>query len=276
MIRVNVNGRLGNQLFQYAFALAQSQKLKTKFVLQPRVYSFLLPKYFILPSYSVWRELYAWVQEKGMNRRLFKEIVFEQWAEPVEQVQNKTFNKVTYSGFFQSEAYFALIKQQLLQQEYVIKPKYQIDIKKLLNISNDKKNIVIHLRRTDYKNISDDILGTDLSLPILYYENALAQIQQIETYNLIFISDEIVSVKSIFGKDHYYSVGNTEIQDFQLLMQGDILILANSSFSWWGAYLNPKATQIFAPNYWLGFKANIEYPAKVIPENWIKVKVYEN
>jgi len=47
-----------------------------------------------------------------------------------------------------------------------------------------------------------------------------------------------------------------------------VLILANSTFSWWGAYLNPNNPVVFAPKYWLGFKVNLEYPKGIMSVDW--------
>ena len=62
---------------------------------------------------------------------------------------------------------------------------------------------------------------------------------------------------------------NSEIIDFQLIMNADIAIIANSSFSWWAAYLNAKEHKIvYAPKYWLGFKVDKEIPEKIMSVNW--------
>ena len=61
--------------------------------------------------------------------------------------------------------------------------------------------------------------------------------------------------------------------DFQLLLHADKLIISNSSFAWWGAYLNKNKTEVFVPQYWLGFKVDKEIPADIIPARFISVPV---
>jgi hypothetical protein len=52
------------------------------------------------------------------------------------------------------------------------------------------------------------------------------------------------------------------------LVNADICILSNSTFGWWGAYLNPKKPEIIASKYWLGRAQKKEYPTNVVPDHW--------
>jgi hypothetical protein len=100
-------------------------------------------------------------------------------------------------------------------------------------------------------------------------------IPDIDDYNVLFVSDDIAFAKKEFGtKENYFFENNEEIIDFQILLNADILIIANSTFSWWAAWLNNKAGKvIYAPNYFLGFKVKKFSPAgiKVDSWNWIDV-----
>jgi hypothetical protein len=102
----------------------------------------------------------------------------------------------------------------------------------------------------------------------------LSQFSQ-ENHRFIFISDDIGYVKEHFGsfKNVYYSSQN-EITDFQLMMYADICVTANSTFSWWGAWLNEKPTKkIYVPKYFMGISDKTEFPSQIIPKNWIQVDV---
>jgi hypothetical protein len=54
------------------------------------------------------------------------------------------------------------------------------------------------------------------------------------------------------------------------LTRADICVLSNSSFSWWGAWLNTNDAQIIAPQYWIGNEMKKEYPVNIIPSYWSK------
>ncbi|MNY72313.1 hypothetical protein D3C86_2108360 [compost metagenome] len=67
---------------------------------------------------------------------------------------------------------------------------------------------------------------------------------------------------------------DSEIESLLALKHSQIDIISNSTFQWWGAWLNevPNKT-IYAPKYWLGHKINKEYPKQVIPDGWRQIKV---
>ena len=149
-----------------------------------------------------------------------------------------------------------------------IRPEYKVKIADFTG--NNKPNIVVHVRRTDYVTFGGPhVGGINLTLPLSYYQDALKQLP-CEECNVLFLSDDIDFVKQHFQFENaIYVQGNSEIGDFQLIMQADYLVLANSSFSWWGAYLNTVVKKVIAPKYWLGIKINKEYPAGIVNSDWI-------
>lgn len=92
---------------------------------------------------------------------------------------------------------------------------------------------------------------------------------------LVFISDEMEEVKKEFAyiNDAYFS-SHEPIVDMQLLIHADVCIIANSTFGWWGAFLNEKKNKtIYVPAYFLGFKVQKEFPVNIIPTDWVRVAV---
>ena len=118
----------------------------------------------------------------------------------------------------------------------------------------------IHVRRDDYL----DENRIQYALPMSYYEEAM---KMFPNEKFIVCSDDIEWCKKqeVF-KDCEFSSG-TEIEDMNLLascVKG--VIIANSSFSWWGAYLNPYGGQVVAPFKW--DKDNKVFP---MPSNWKQI-----
>lgn len=270
MIGVYFQGRLGNQLFQYAFALSESKKLNTDFFMDESNDSMLIRKYFELRSYSYLKSR-------------FKRLMFGKNKPVVELDNAKSFseNKLLlgkdncfYKGFYQSELYFKDVYADI-QKEFTLKAKHRIDVRKYLNISNDKPLFVLHVRRTDYLNHGDDSLGgKDLSLPIAYYHACLKSVKDLQNYNVVFVTDDSAFVKSNFEAYHPIISSNKKmIVDFQIFLCADVLAIANSSFSWWGAYLNTNCKKVFAPKYWLGFLVKKEYPLDVVAASWEQIEL---
>jgi hypothetical protein len=277
MFAVKIEGRLGNQLFQYAFALAQRERYHEDFYLESYRYRFfrdlfVLPRYFTirrrLPGSNAFKKLVYLLTSRFKPPQL----VQDQWF-PADDFLRRSGPGVSYRGFFQAEEYFLPVKD-LVREEFRIREKYRIDIRDFTG--NDRETIVVHVRRTDYLNWGNDDLGYNLSLPESYYQRCL-DLLDTSGKNILFLSDDIAYVKERFGRPGaFFSENNSEITDFQLLMQADYLILSNSSFSWWGAYLNDRAKRVLAPKYWLGFKVGKEWPNGTVCTAWDEMDVLIN
>ena len=271
MIAIRLEGRLGNQLFQYAFIYSAAKRLNTSFYLDKSVDNFLLSEYFevkkdfpgILDNklFSIYgyKNIFR-IHAKKAFYRLLNKIAFGEKeitisnTMPVKDALAQIKNHYLYIGHFQSAGYFNDFKED-------IKTLYKINKKKLLEFekvirpfSVTKKKVVIHIRRGDY-------VDMDISLPISYYKKVIEIIDNNEV-EYIFISDDPSYVKTEFEYlTNKYISSHNEIIDLQFLINADICVLSHSSFSWWGAWLNNNQNKkIFAPKYWLGFKEGIEYP----------------
>jgi hypothetical protein len=280
MVAVKLEGRLGNQLFQYAFIYTASKKLNTKFYLDKSIDYLLLDKYF-----NIEQDLCYFFDKKVFSIKGFKNIfshhlrykfyyllkqlfhlkivTFYNSVEPLTQIK-KIEDGTIYQGFFQSEDYFRDLKKEI-KNIFTIK---DIHVKKFKSIIDrlpiTGKHVVVHIRKGDY-------VDCDFSLNYEYFHKAIVSLNNDANY-FIFVSDEPAKIENEFKyiKNKYIS-DNEEIIDFQFIMHADICILSNSSFSWWGAYLNTKQPKIVAPRYWLGKADNKELPVNVIPHSWIKL-----
>ncbi|MCC8425725.1 alpha-1,2-fucosyltransferase [Mucilaginibacter sp. UR6-11] len=274
MVAVKLEGRLGNQLFQYAFIYATAKKLDTGFYLDKSIEHFIPVKYFKLKTDFLLPLDSSFFSTKGFKRslRLNKRKSFYAWlqkiifgnknitlynTDPPDEALQRLKNNYMYQGYFQSEKYFESSSADI-RKLLVIKKRHVRKFKTLSrNVLSTRKTIVIHIRRGDY-------IDHSWSLPLSYYKKAL-DLADYENANCVFISDEPEFVEKEFSyiKKKYVS-NNPEIIDLQFLINADIGILSNSSFSWWGAWLNNKEhKQFFAPKYWLGFKTLQEYPVEI-------------
>jgi hypothetical protein len=273
MIGIVIQGRLGNQMFQYAFALAASKKLRTNFLLYENEYSTNdLMSYFQLKRYTP--SFISTLQKKIFYQFKYYNNIIEV-DESVKYAENKGrlgYNNCLYKGFFQSTDYFKGY-EKLVKTEFTIKQEHVIDVRKLLQIHNNKPLIVAHVRRTDYLEYGKESLGgKNLTLPFEYYQLCFEKIGTLNNYNIVFVTDDPVYVRENFSHfNPIISSQNSSIIDFQILGAGKVIVVANSSFSWWAAYLSEQATKIFAPKYWLGFKVKKKYPPDIIPESWESV-----
>jgi len=107
MIGVQLHGRLGNQLFQYAFAYAASRKLDTSFYMDESIDHCILSEYFKLPSYS---KTSNYIKRYFSKLKNTGQINIDPHKMPAQNISLLEKNKL-YAGFFQSEEYFKECKE---------------------------------------------------------------------------------------------------------------------------------------------------------------------
>lgn len=270
MIINSLDGRLGNQLFQYSFAICLSKELKCIYIIDDKSTNDAIRKYFKVISFYH----YKFVIKIFNLLKYFKhfKIIKQDVSERNNHILNLVVNDAHYYGCFQSTDYF-FNNEQLLKQSYKIKNKYIKGFKSKYGNLIKNKTLVIHYRIGDFEIFGGiETGGVNLCLPDVYYENALKLVEKKEDYDLIIVTDDIEAAKSKLPNiKNKTIISDSEINDFQLLMHADILIISNSTFAWWGAYLNTKNAKVYAPEYWLGFKIKKEFPYNIIPDNFIKV-----
>ncbi len=97
-------------------------------------------------------------------------------------------------------------------------------------------------------------------------------IPDLDDYAIVIVTDDKENIKNkLTSVKNKIIVSDNEIVDFQILMHADKLIISNSSFAWWAAFLNKKNAKVFAPQYWIGFKVKKEYPSGIIPPQFTRV-----
>ncbi|MFT6442127.1 MAG: hypothetical protein ACJASM_001669 [Salibacteraceae bacterium] len=263
MIGVLAIGRLGNQLFQYAFALELASRLQTDFFIKDEnhLHKFYVDKYFNLSGFN--RTVNKYRVLKNRKYSLTKSAS----ENPASDNFKHCLNDSLYHGFYQSTEYFPSLVG-CMNELVTVKKK---NVLKFEHVNPDfytSKNIVVHVRGTDYKSNDQYPLTSE------YYQKALDSISNINEYKIHLVTDDSAYAYEMLpdGYDYSFSKG-TEIEDFIKIMSADIAIIANSSFSWWAAFLNQKLDKkIYAPTRWLGTDEN-PYPHEILVNtNFIKME----
>lgn len=278
---------MGNQLFQYATGRALSLRLNTVLKLD---HSFLeadskgayTKRIFELDVFNCQQEKASAEDLRKVNQarrsnffsRLFTRdgfsIVNEDgfaYNHRVAQVQGNVY----LNGFWQSEKYFAGIRQTLLQELSLREPLTAAATQLKERILADRNSVSIHFRRGDYVKLQSaaDFHGT---AGMEYYDRALAIIRaSVQDASCYIFSDEIDWVREHFRvPGAVYIAGLKGYEDLELMKHCRHHITANSSFSWWGAWLNPARDKVVvAPQKW--FKDQNINTSDLIPKTWQKV-----
>ncbi len=179
-------------------------------------------------------------------------------------------NNFIINGFYQSEKYFQKHRKEILEMFKITNNIQNIINTKYDEIIHDIYNHIytsIHVRRGDYIKFSD----VHYLLPIEYYNEAIFKLDS-RTDKFIIFSDDIKWCKNNFIGDKFIFIEDEkDYIEIYLMSMCDNHIIANSSFSWWGAWLNNKEDKmVIAPKKWFT-NDNMHDTSDIIPENWIKI-----
>ncbi|MCZ2248907.1 MAG: alpha-1,2-fucosyltransferase [Bacteroidia bacterium] len=266
---------MGNQMFIYACARSLAAKRKENYCLS----NLEGLKYFELSAQDNVNTL-KYIFFKIVNKIPGFKYIFEHLQDNRNDYSQKMLQQPScrtwYYGYFQGEKYL-YGNHNDIKKCFKIKERYTRQFNQIYKQINpdNKQLLIVHIRLKDYKTFGPDYLqGPDLTLPFDYYHKLLKQ-TNLNNYCIVFLSDEIETVKKEFDyvAQAVFSE-NIAIVDFQLIMQADVMFIAQSSFAWWAAWLNNKTNKkIYVPKYFLGFKVHQEFPVNMIPENWIQIDV---
>lgn len=227
-------GRLGNQLFQMAATIALALRNNDDYV---------FPLWPSEPFFSLTNCFSANIP----NGPTFKETGFT--YSPIPYQPN-----IDLEGFFQSEKYFEDQKDIIRS---LLTPKFGFGIQ--------WDCTGIHVRKGDYNGLTKEYQQLDMS----YYKEAMGMIG---SKNYLVFSDDIAWCKSNFnGSNILFSEGRNAAEDMILLASCENQIIANSSFSWWGAWLNNNPSKtVIAPAKWFG--PALPHDTKdLLPSSWTKI-----
>jgi hypothetical protein len=283
---------LGNQLFQYAAGLYFARKYDATLEVIPqpadKAESFGYARPFLLSNFLIT----AKVRDGELLDRILCSTRFSPAAAAARLLLGaKTYNphfstdwifqpdlpvtsltqRLYLYGFFQAFQYAQGVEAELRREFAFRNPPSGLNLEALDRIRSIECPVSLHLRRGDYTLVYG---GRD-ALPLTYYHNAITAIREAHANPTVFVfSDDIdfarknlpALVPMVFV-DHNDALAAHE--DLRLMSACSHHIIANSTFSWWGAWLNPNpAKLVIAPDRWLD--PAVPHP-DLLPRDWRRV-----
>lgn len=292
MVVCNLTGGIGNQLFQYAMAKSVALRGKTELFFDIRSFQWDELRTFKLDQLGldykiVSNEMVEYLKSNPLSyyQRLKKQLgVIEpyykhsyikelsfQFDDNFKKFRSKN---VYLEGYWQSQKYFESIRLHILT-EIQFGLSANISGKYLTKILKERESVSIHVRRGDYAHNPETASYHGL-MNFDYYKKAIDLIKTKLNHPYFFVfSDDKAYVKELFGDFNNLVIieeCERDIDDLCLMSNCKHQIIANSSFSWWGAWLNQNQNKIvIAPNQWFNDVSMQLQTKDLIPSRWIKI-----
>jgi len=292
MIVANIVGGLGNQMFQYAAGRALSLRKKTSFALDTSAFTryslhqgFELQQVFSceVPQIDakMLKKVAGW-QSGTFTRRIFsrksmscfrsKQLVIEPHFNYWHTINNLPDNCLLI-GYWQSERYFSDFSQQI-KKDFQFKEVFDKKNMKMVERISRGTSISLHVRRGDYVSNPTN-LSIYAACNFNYYNEAIEYMaERVENPKFFIFSNDVLWVKKnlriAFPCDYIdFNTGKQSYNDMRLMSFCKHNINANSSFSWWGAWLNDSKNKIvIAPKKWFSSPLN---DSDLVPGDWVRL-----
>jgi hypothetical protein len=258
-------GRLGNQMFQYASLRGIARRRGYDFCIPNHNQIFKDPYGFDLKIelFYPFEMLHVLPRNIKLLDRGYAPVAEEKHFHFDENLFNMCPDEISLAGFFQSEKYFKHIEDEI-RTDFSFKNEILEPCKEMMESIGEA--ISIHVRRTDYlQNPNHTALGLN------YYETALSKMDA--SLPVFVFSDDIEWCKSqeLFSDDRFMvSESGDQYIDLCLMSLCSHHIIANSSFSWWGAWLS-ESDDVVAPQKWFGENNTDKDTKDLIPERWVRI-----
>ena len=284
MIISQIQGGLGNQMFQYAIGRHLSCLHQTKLILDLSFYSKKRYREFLLDNFRT-KIFKVYKTKKERNRGLlFNKIKSFIQSNNLMEIDERKFkngqfdltiaNHCYLKGYWQSQDNF-IESSELIKKDFRLKRSQKIKnsrwFKKIIN----QNSVSIHVRRGDYlsdlvTNSFHGIIGID------FYKAAIKLIsEKIEKPVFFIFSDDIEWCQKNFKLiDELYFIDEKweDFYDLKLMSLCSHNIIANSTFSWWAAWLNSNSSKtIICPKKWFNNDSENNITNNLIPQNWISM-----
>lgn len=285
---VRIKSGLGNQMFQYALYKALRQEdenvqVDLSYVINRKEHAgYELKKIFDIELQSA----DPYYVEKYMDNRmdvlsklrrklgLYKKTYYPEKIIGFDENLSNRYN-VIFDGYWQSELYFKHLEREI-RNDFKFRNELLGKNKKIsLIIEKSNNSVSLHVRRGDYLN-PEFYKKFGSVCDETYYRKACNYINsQLDNPIYFIFSNDIdwcrENIKINNANFVDWNLGDNAYIDMQLMSMCEHNIIANSSFSWWGAWLNKNPNKIVvAPSKWFNDKSAIIN--KLIPEKWIKIE----
>lgn len=295
MVIVKLMGGLGNQMFQYAMARALSLRINTELKLDLSWFAsetygeinrpYELPHFAVIENIATPKEL---KQLKGYEHRIVRRLrpianrlIPTSWQS---HIQEKYFHfdptilsikhDAYLSGYWHSERYFSDFTNEL-RHDFTFNQPLTGENKRIAEEILEYNSVSLHIRRGDYVNNTKNI-NFHGSCSLDYYYKGLAKISSRQDNLRVYVfSDDIEWAKRNIDITYptlfiNHNQGKDAFEDMRLMSLCKHNIIANSSFSWWGAWLNRYPEKmVIAPKRW--FNQPLYDTRDLLPDSWIKL-----
>ncbi|EKE06679.1 MAG: glycosyl transferase family 11 [uncultured bacterium] len=277
MLTLKLKGGLGNQMFQYAASHNLAKNKKTKINFDLSFFSDIevrdIKRDYLLDKFNISADISFDQKNSISGFRKFLVKVISKFFGEVFYYRLKFLSSKYLDGYFQSEKYFKNVEEDI-RKDFTLKDEMGVEAKKIeQQIVNSKNSVSLHIRRGDYvddlkTNIYHGVCNLD------YYKRSIKYLKEnFGEINIFVFSDDIAWVKENLAFENLQFVSRPDIKDYEELMlmsKCEHNIIANSSFSWWGAWLNENKNKIIiAPKEWFQ-KFNIN-EKHIVPKSWIRL-----
>lgn len=280
MIFVRLMGGLGNQMFQYALGRKLSLDNDKQLVIdlshlenQPEGE---VPRDYELDCFDIKAKIIHKPSENYRSaalRKINPSVINESSLAFDKSVLGLKDN-VLLIGYWQSEKYFKSIEKQIRQDFTFIKPLSKAKQSVSDDILSTHNPVSLQVRRGDYATHPSSVNFHGL-MPLDYFDKATGMVaKNLKDPHFFVISDDPEwckkNLKLKYPTTYVDHIPNTGQEDMRLMSMCKHHIIANSSFGWWGAWLNPRKDKVvIAPKKWF-----LEVPSDLddrLPKNWIKI-----
>jgi len=293
MIVVALQGGLGNQMFQYAVGRRLSLQWKCPLYFDLEFFrkpfeSGITPRKMELDIFNIsieevspeMRKKFETPDRLNAVKKKLHLPHYKRFAEPALNFQSELLRikpPIYLQGFFQSEKYFEQIRTEL-QSDFSFDKLIDERNLSLAREMGSGDTVSVHVRRGDFLNAKNQGLHGVCSLD--YYREAIGRFQAKRNNPVFyFFTDDAAwvneNVVPFAGRSQVivHNTGNDSWKDIYLMSRCKDHIIANSSFSWWGAWLNAERDgEVVAPAHWFVSDQGYWNYHDLVPERWIKVK----